>query len=493
MSDRQQDIAVTQPAPHELKVECIEPQSFVPERHFYPRVINAQIHALVRYFLSLRPDRIVQRYVHLHPNVDAGVLREILAYQPKILRWAGCDLMHVTTALGQRKMVIIETNSCPSGQKSTPLYEEHEEHGGYLPLVQNLFGKSKAKKRTSGQETAVLYDKNRIESSGYAATLADYLERPVFLVPCLDQDEDPPYRFENGVLSIRSVNNQWRPVEQAFRYVTQRPWSRIPLHTKTRIFNPVLGCLAGGRNKLVAAKAYDFMNADLADKGLTIETPLTYWDVAKEEIPLWVERLGGLAVVKVPYGNAGQGVYTLTNEIELKAFMEIEFEYDRFIVQSLIGDYGWSQAHPEERLYHVGTVPNKKGAIHVFDLRMMVCASDRGLRPLALYARKAEEPLSKERPDGQTSWDQLGTNLSRKRSDGGWNSETERLILTDRRDFNTLGLGLDDLIDAYVQTVLATVAIDKMGQRLLNQKGKFRRRLFASLNEDPGLLNEILV
>ena len=42
----------------------------------------------------------------------------------------------------------------------------------------------------------------------------------------------------------------------------------------------------------------------------------------------------------------------------------------------------------------------------------------------------------------------LGTNLSVKLADGSWTTETTRLVCMDRRDFNKLGLGLDDLIDA---------------------------------------------
>ena len=62
----------------------------------------------------------------------------------------------------------------------------------------------------------------------------------------------------------------------------------------------------------------------------------------------------------------------------------------------------------------------------------------------------------------------------------------------DRRDFNTLGLGLDDLIEAYIQTVLSTIAIDRMAKRLLTGKGKFRTELFSSMNDDPQLVSEIL-
>ena len=94
--------------------------------------------------------------------------------------------------------------------------------------------------------------------------------------------------------------------------MTQQPWNRIPPLTKTLIYNPVLICLAGGRNKLVASKAYDLYNASQISSGLKINTPETIWDVSQAEVPMWVQRMGGIAVVKVPYSNAGQGVYTIT-------------------------------------------------------------------------------------------------------------------------------------------------------------------------------------
>ena len=66
----------------------------------------------------------------------------------------------------------------------------------------------------------------------------------------------------------------------------------------------------------------------------------------------------------------------------------------------------------------------------------------------------------------------LGTNLSVKKGDDSWDSDTSRLVLMDRRDFNTLGLSLDDLLKGFVQAVLATVAIDKMACNLTTQKGR---------------------
>jgi hypothetical protein len=94
--------------------------------------------------------------------------------------------------------------------------------------------------------------------------------------------------------------------------------------------------------------------------------------------------------------------------------------------------------------------------------------------------------------DRAASWEILGTNLSIKEGENQWGSDTNRLMLMDRRDFNRLGIGLDDLIEGYIQTVLSTIAIDKMCKNLYNSKKKFRTRLFKSLNNDATLLKEIL-
>ena len=86
----------------------------------------------------------------------------------------------------------------------------------------------------------------------------------------------------------------------------------------------------------------------------------------------------------------------------------------------------------------------------------------------------------------------LGTNLSVKDENGNWTTETNRLLLMDCKDFNQLGIGLDDLIDAYIQTVLSVVAIDNMCQRL-RPNGSFDVDTFAELNPDAALLRELLL
>jgi len=473
-------------------VERFLPGHFDVDRHHYPKVVHAHLHPQLRHFMTLGNDRIAERVSHLHPKADPAFVSSILSEPMKHFRWGGADLLPVTDDSGRRQMVVIETNSCPSGQKSMPRADEEDERGGYRRLIEGAFLPLLKRRRLPEGGLAVLFDKNPMETSGYAATMADLTGEPVDLVPCFDGDPDPSHRFDDGVLHIRR-DGQWHPIRAAFRYVTQRPWNRIPPTTRTAMLNPILACLAGGRNKLLAAKAYDMLDAELRPRGLGIDTPETIWDVSLSEVPMWVQRMGGVAAVKNPYSNAGQGVWTITNEAELAAFKALDHPYDRFIVQALIGNSSWSSIGRSGRLFHVGTLPDKRCRIHVADLRLMIGNGPNGFFPVAMYARRAREPLARTLTGTDDSWAMLGTNLSVKRPDGGWDSQTERLVLMDTRDFHRLGLGLDHLIDAYLQTVLSVTAIDRMCERLLNSKGRFRQRLFSTLTPDPTLLSELAV
>ncbi|KAF8939774.1 hypothetical protein BGZ58_008751 [Dissophora ornata] len=475
---------------------------FEPEKHFYPRVLNAQIHPMVGYFFSLGNERIIARYMHLNPQVNEDVLRKCLDYVPKHFQWAGkcSDLFNVTTASGHRQMIIVETNSCPSGQKSMPLLSESDEHGGYRLVLESAFKDMIDTADRSLGGLAVVCDKNMMEASGYASTLAEVMKEKVWLVEYYEYDQDPPVKWVDRVMFVRDNKKEWHSIRACFRYVTQKPWNRFPLYTKTVVMNQTVACLAGGRNKMMAAKAYELFNAELADSGLHVRVPETINNVTKNEIPLWLDSMGGHAVVKVPYSNAGQGVYTITNKQELQEFMDTPQHYDKYIVQSLVGNASWSSITRHGKFYHVGTIPNKKNNTFVTDLRMMVAGNKDGFRPICIYARRARKPLIRYLEDdpSTTSWEMLGTNLSVKSPTGEWSTEAARLLLMDRKDFNQLGLGVDDMIDAYIQTVLSVIAIDKMCQRLMrdNVDGSgqtFDMELFKALNPDSVLWQEIML
>ena len=472
------------------KVELIKPDSFEQEDHFYPKALNSQLHAMVGHFFNLDHDRIVKRYSHLNPQVNSENLKEILRYQSKHFFWGGADLFYVATEQGNRKMVVLETNSCPSGQKSMPPRGDSDEFRGYRYLIENSFIPQLKKLDLPEGALAVIYDKNYMEVSGYAATIAELTGEDVYLIPHFNEEEHF-LRFEDGVLIYKDEKGTDIPIRAAFRYVTQKPWNRIPVVTKSLIFNSTLVCLSGGRNKLLANKAYEIYNTELMDSGLEIMMPETIKDVSKIEIPLWVKKFGGKAVIKNPYSNAGQGVYTITSEKELEEFMKEDHQYDQYIVQSLIGHYEWSSNSSKGKFFHIGTVPNKKGNIYIADLRVLVYSSPEGFLPCAIYARREKLPMEAEIKSN--SWEVLGTNLSEKKAENEWTSDTSRLMLMDRKDFNSLGVGIDDLIEAYIQTVMTIVAIDKMAAALINEKGEFDQELFKSLDSDKSLFKEIMI
>lgn len=177
--------------------------------------------------------------------------------------------------------------------------------------------------------------------------------------------------------------------------------------------------------------------------------------------------------------------------------MAMKHHYDKFIVQSLVGNSGWSSMTHTGKFYHVGTVPDRKNESYVADIRMMVGGSGHGYMPIAVYARRARVPLAESLENNFSSWSMLGTNLSIKLDEGKWTTDTNRLLLMDNRDFNKLGIGLDDLIDAYVQTVLSCMAIDRMCKKLMistnneDQSKDFNWKLFFSLDHDEALMSEL--
>ncbi len=472
------------------KTEIFTPGNFEQENHWYPTVINATIHPMIAYFMELGSDRIAERYCHLHPGVNKGYLQQLMSYRPKYYQLAGTDLLHVTTERGNRQMVVIENNSCPSGQKSMPLLNDFKENGGYMRFIEQTFAPLLKGKRLIEGGLCVVYDKNYMEASGYAQAMSDYFNETVYLIPYYLGDTDH-VKWEDNILKS-NINGEWKSFRACFRYLTQKPWSRLPLKSKTIIANPIVTCLAGGRNKMLADKAYSMFNSELEENGLTISRPETIWDVNKNEIPFWVSKFGGRAVVKIPYSNAGQGVFTIVNDKELEDFMSRDYEYDQFIVQSLIGNYEWSSTGSKGKFYHVGTVPNAKLESYVLDFRFMIHATKDGYKPLNIYARRAAKPLVKSLDDGTHSWSYLGTNLSFKDKENNWQSDISRLLMMDRKGFNKLGIGFDDLIDGYIQTIMATIAIDKMAISLYGVNGNFKKKLFQSLNSDESLINELM-
>ena len=170
------------------EIEVMTPDNFEAETHFYPKALNAQLHPMVSHFINLDHERLIKRYIHLNPQVKEESLREVLTYQSRYFFWGGADLFYTTTEEGNRRMVVLETNSCPSGQKSMPPRSDSDEHRGYRYLIEESFLPALKKRRLPEGKLAVIYDKNYMETSGYAQTLADIAKENVYLIPHFDNE-----------------------------------------------------------------------------------------------------------------------------------------------------------------------------------------------------------------------------------------------------------------------------------------------------------------
>lgn len=481
----------------------VEKGSFKQKDHFYEKVLaNNRAHSLMNKFFDMTIDNMIDRYCILNPKCDRLKLNEYLNYRTKYFKWAGTDLFNVIdNESGKRQMLLIETNTCPSGIKSMPFIDSCQIYGGYKYLIESVLNDfNELNDDDVDGDLAILYDQNKMESSAYSTMMAELTDQNVWLLEYTD-DNCEAIKWENdGYMYVKDNNNEWHRIKGCLRYVTKKPWIKIPVNSKTKVINPVLACLAGGRNKIMANYAYDKFNKELIENnsGLSIRLPYSLINVNKNEIPNLLEndlRLNGKAVVKVPYANCGQGVYTILNKHELDLFMKDNHKYDKFIIQSLIGEHSWSKN--EQQYYHIGTVPDENNNVFVFDLRMIVTSDKNGFRPVSMNCRRARKPLTKDLSNldqGISSWDMLGTNLSIKLGKTGMDTDPERLLIMDNNDFNTLGLGIDDLIDAYIQTILSVISIDKMCIELFdesNDQNKFNVDLFRQLNPDESLLNEI--
>lgn len=173
--------------------------------------------------MRLSIDAIVARFSHLNPDIDVDALKQILTTKPKFFHWSGADLFNVTNARGARQMIVVETNSCPSGQKSTPAVDSNLDENGYKNLCEKTIKarimEAEAEGKLPEGGLAVVYDKNPMENKGYAAALADAMGEPVWLVEYYHYDENPPVEFRGNVMHVRDEGGKWHPIRAAFRYV----------------------------------------------------------------------------------------------------------------------------------------------------------------------------------------------------------------------------------------------------------------------------------
>lgn len=456
------------------------PRSFTASNHFYDKVFSSKRHPVAESFVQLSRSQLVTRYSQRHEGIDEADVLEVLRYEPSYMFWAGADLIPFVEK-GRQRLAVIELNSCPSGQKSFPFKRDPSE--GYEDMLRRSFLPLAERFSECDGEYAVLFDKNEMENRGYAEALANVIEDPVY---CVDLRSDQSRLvWEGDVLHVRD-DGASVPVKAAFKYVTKDPWTKIPPNSKTFIYNHIAACIGGGRNKLLANKAYEQFNLKQDSDALTIQCPTTIRDVERPELPSVIESFGGTGVIKAPYQNAGRGVHTITSKAELDSFMAEDHGYNTFVVQELLDYEAWGGRSGKAQ---IGTFPSDEDDVFAMDLRMSVIATENGLEPAYFYVRRAEKPFKATPPQGD-SWPMLGTNLSR-RVDDGWEYDTDRLIPASYEAFDKTGLSVDDLMEGFIQAALSLISIDKMASKVMDGDDRYQKEFLQGIYEDASFVDEL--
>ena len=152
-----------------------------------------------------------------------------------------------------------------------PLIDETNKLGGYKTILEYCFKEmldKQADKSLGG--LAVIYDQNKMESIGFCTALAELSGEQVWLAQYFEDEasETAVCKWEGQLLYVKDSMGRWHPIRACLRYVTQRPWKRIPMNVKTKVINPIISCIAGGRNKIMAVHAYNSLNKQLENTGL---------------------------------------------------------------------------------------------------------------------------------------------------------------------------------------------------------------------------------
>ncbi len=481
----------------------IVPQANIaPEDLYASRALKTTYAPEVQRFLKMSPQAMVACYRKRYPEVKQDFLEQAIRYQPRYFRYGGADLFRVYNRHTQKtEMVLIEINSVPGGLSNTPELK-NPVYQKFAHFFMETLGKTPFASKREGV-LAVLSHGQRMDPLGIAQAIARKAKEPVHLIT--HEKDKPlhqqPWRVDasSGGLFIQTKDALWHKVRGAVSLLgPSSMFASQPLSVSQGVLiDPPMVHRAGGVEKARANEAYRAFNMEAlhsqkAGSNPLIRTPKTY-QVSREEVHALVNEMGSSAVVKLPDGNGGDGIWMLRHERDMAKFLKETEESatstpsQKYIVQELILPMPWASLSkkPADR-YNRGTVPDRQNMKrYVYDMRMLVAPLNGVWRPLGLLGRQAPTPIPtpdtiSDKTSPQTIWNVLGTNLSRK-SPQGWFFREQGLMVFDKKGYTPTGLTLDDLVEGYFQSIFAMQAIDKQLQWSLHLAP------LASLDKDKKL------
>jgi hypothetical protein len=377
----------------------------------------------LRECLHLSPEAIAELYAR-RESIDQGALVRLLRSGARHFRLSGVDLLRTIEAPG---FVVLEANSAPGFGYCTPGRDAWE-------LAYRKAARLVVETVRAGGEGAVALlteDKLPCETLGYRHALAQAAgaEVPVW----------GPADLRGAELTAsRQLRVRGQIVAGGLRYLHTNPWELLPPDTAGVYINGTRVDLAGARDKVAAAHAFQKLN-DGRSAGLPrLSFPATH---ILRGPSMTAELPGDWAgvVLKPPHLNSGAG---------LRFFSKIPSAWPASTVFPLVAQ---AMVRPSRSLLIDG---------RVYDLRMVVGSDASGFFPIMAYARLARRPYD-ESLEGDALAMALITNISAAAADGSSRFEYERLLIPSTEGWRRLGLSQEDFAVAYVHSVLATLAIDE--------------------------------
>jgi len=284
---------------------------------------------------------------------------------------------------------------------------------------------------------------------------------------------------------------KWVPIRACFRTLSAAPWIRIPVsnNLKTFMYPHPITCLTTGKNKLLANYAYEQFNEKYRGFGLEIKTPRTVSGVEKKDIrEIIKQEFGFRAIIKTPYDGHGRGIYVVRDEADVDKFLALDSSrYNLFLVQDLIGFETDICKDNPSRYTHVGYV-GPDHSKYAYSLRMIVTDSPTGYKLICICGARASMPFYRGRADVVDEQSDLSyiTNIVPKELEG-----MERDIPASEDGVKRMGFTVDNVVDAYLQSVMCMLAIDQVCQNLFREDGCLDLELLKKLCPDPQLLSEV--
>lgn len=132
--------------------------------------------------------------------------------------------------------------------------------------------------------------------------------------------------------------------------------------------------------------------------------------------------------------------------------------------------------------------------LYACTIRIIACSLPSGFKMTAIRGARAPEPFASicsETNRSPTSTKTLNedayiTNI------GTDDRSASRLVILDDAAMRGLAIGIDDIVDGFIQTVFSIHAIDAMCKRLTTSDGELNLQLLKELNPDPQLLAELM-